>query len=81
MDPTNVIAVQDSFAMFKETVDIVISETEVVISVKNRPNFLVTGLFPVKSAEQCLEEDPGPRNLPNETAKTAVENVDESSSQ
>ena len=80
MDHTNVIAAQDSFAMFKEARDIVLNEAEVVIILRNRPNFVVTGLFPVKSAEQCLEEDPSLRNLPNQTAKTAVENVDESNS-
>ena len=73
-----IFMVEQSLALAKNATKIIVQGAQVIIKRRNHPDFVVIGLFEVKSAERCMEEDESLRNLPNETAKTAVENVDES---
>ena len=72
----NAVAVEDSFPFSKDTTEVIIGGLQAIIKRRNRPDFVITGLFENKSAEQCIAEDKSLKNLQKEIAQVAVENTE-----
>ena len=74
------VIVLDSFPNVGDETKIIFGDFQVIIKRRNHSDFIINGLFENKSADQCIAEDESLQNLQNETAKVAVQNVDQSAS-